>query len=119
VGLILHITTRAVWADAKAAGTYHADTLETEGFMHCSTTSQVVSTAGRYFRGQIGLVLLCIVPDRVNSVIRHEQAASGQIFPHIYGPLNLDAVIRVVDFEAGPDGEFILPTGLDDSAARE
>ena len=107
---ILHITQWETWDAARAAGIYQADTLATEGFIHCSTAAQVLGVANAMFRGQAGLALLTIEEARVQAEIRYEDCyASGQQFPHIYGPLNLDAVIHVADFPPGMDGTFTLP----------
>ncbi|XHX77009.1 MAG: DUF952 domain-containing protein [Stenomitos frigidus ULC029] len=109
--LILHITTRSQWQAAQREGVYRADSLETEGFIHCSTPTQVVSTANAYYHGQSGLVLLCIESDHVQSEIRYERA-HGELFPHLYGALNLDAVTQAIDFEPNAAGSFTLPTVL-------
>lgn len=109
---IFHITTPQAWSQAVAAGSYRGDTLETEGFIHCSTRAQVTHVANARFHGRSGLVLLCIAPERVGSEIRYEPAEAGELFPHIYGPLNLDAVTTVLDFPPGADGRFVLPTGV-------
>ncbi len=110
--LLLHITPRATWEDALASGRYEGDTLATEGFIHCSTQQQVVRVADARFRGRTGLVLLCIDPQKVQPEIRYEPAEQGELFPHIYGPLNADAVVRVEAFEPGPDGRFTLPPDI-------
>ena len=109
--LILHITLRSHWQTAQQEGAYRADSLGTEGFIHCSTPAQVVSTANAYYHGQSGLVLLCIETDLVESEIRYE-AAHGEYFPHLYGSLNLDAVTEVIDFKPDADGNFTLPIEL-------
>jgi uncharacterized protein (DUF952 family) len=110
MNLILHITQQTEWAKAKAAGVYHGDTLATEGFIHCSTPAQVLGPANALFRGQPGLVLLCINPDKVEPPLSYEDCyAAGQAFPHIYGPLNLDAVVQVIAFPPNADGTFSLP----------
>ncbi len=105
---ILHITTRAAWNAAQQGGEYRGDTLDTEGFIHCSTPQQVVRTANRFFRGQQGLVLLVIDPAKLHADLRYE-AADGDLFPHIYGPLHGDAVIDVLPFPPAEDGMFTLP----------
>ncbi len=109
--LIFHITERSHWQTAQQEGAYRAASLETEGFLHCSTLAQVVSTANAYYHGQSGLVLLCIETDRVESEIRYERA-HGELFPHLYSALNLDAVTQAIDFEPDADGNFTLPTAL-------
>ena len=106
---ILHITTAGQWAAARQAGTYRGETLDSEGFIHCSTPEQVIAVANARFRGQPDLVLLDIAPDRIGPDIRWEVAENGQRYPHIYGPLNVDAVERVHEFPPQPDGSFTLP----------
>jgi uncharacterized protein (DUF952 family) len=111
---ILHITPSDRWAQAKNLGTYRSDSLATEGFIHCSTLTQVVGSANRFFKGLTNLVILVIDIDRVTPEIRYEGADPHNLFPHIYGELNIDAVIRVIDLESDPNGLFILPKELGD-----
>lgn len=109
---LYHIATIAQWHTAQASGIYLADSLETEGFIHCSTETQILQVANAFFRGQKGLVLLELDRDRLTSTIRDEWVDAGgmfpaemsTVFPHIYGPINLDAVVKVVAFEPGVDG---------------
>lgn len=111
--MLLHITTRAAWEEALAAGAYTTPTLASEGFIHCSEPRQVARVANERFRGREGLVLLLIDPARVGPEVRYENTEGGEeLFPHIYGPLNPDAVARVLPFEPGDDGAFTLPDNL-------
>ena len=108
--LIYHITTSKDWKAALAAGSYRAGSLEQEGFIHASTRSQVLKTAARFYSGQMGLLLLFIATKRVSADIVYENSEGGsELFPHIYGPLNLDAVNGVAVFESLPDGTFVFP----------
>lgn len=108
--IIFHITRLVAWARAKAEGTYLPEAFQSEGFIHCSTRDQVVNVANVRFRGQKGLALLCIDTDKVAAEIVYENLEGGrQMFPHIYGGLNVDAVVQVADFEPGADGYFSLP----------
>jgi uncharacterized protein (DUF952 family) len=107
---ILHITTRAAWAAAEAAGEYRADSLASEGFIHCSTRSQVAAVANDRFAGRVDLVLLVIDPAQVAAEVRYEDCyESGQRFPHVYGPLPLAAVHQVIDYRPGDGGRFGEP----------
>lgn len=110
---ILHITSRTQWEAAQQAGVYRGDTLDSEGFIHNSTPSQVIAVANARFHGQPDLVLLDIDTERVRPAIRWEAADNGQVYPHIYGPLNVDAVRRVHPFPPQPDGSFVLPPTVD------
>ncbi|MBN1984453.1 MAG: DUF952 domain-containing protein [Chitinivibrionales bacterium] len=117
--MILHITTRREWSVAAENGAYTAPSLQTEGFIHCSKPEQVADTANAFFRNQKGLVLLCIDEKMLKSEYRFEKPAGApgsianhdenDLFPHVYGPLNTDAVIRIVDFPSNADGVFALP----------
>ena len=111
--MILHITTRKQWEDANLIGTYSDSSLEDEGFIHCSTQAQILRTANSYYHGRSGLLLLCISSSRVKAPIVFEDSyQKGESYPHIYGPLNLDAVVAVFDFPADRNGLFILPDDM-------
>lgn len=108
--MILHITRRLDWESAQEAGEYRDDSLQTEGFIHCSTPEQVLGPANAFYAGQSDLVLLVIDPARLAAKLVYEDSYdSGTAFPHVYGPLNLDAVTAVVPFPPLPDGTFELP----------
>lgn len=96
---ILHITTKKIWERAQQQGEYRGDTLDDEGFIHCSTAEQIDEVAQSFFKGRQGLVLLAIDTEKVQPEIKYEDAGNGKLYPHIYGPLNLDAVIDVKDFD--------------------
>ena len=104
--MIYHLTTAAEWKEAQENGIYVAPSLETEGFIHCSTEDQVPGVAKRFFAGKKGLVLLHIDERALDAELKFEPAsdASGE-FPHIYGPINLEAVIKAEPFTAPPKGE--------------
>lgn len=96
--IILHITPKQSWERAKQQGKYRGDTLDGEGFIHCSTPEQIDAVAQDLFKGRQGLVLLEIDEQKVQPEIKYEDAGNGTLYPHIYGPLNLDAVVNVKDF---------------------
>lgn len=106
---IFHITQRHQWQEAKNLGIYRGDTLDTEGFIHCSQATQLVKVANRFFANQQGLVILCIDVGQVQAEIRYELAEVDELFPHVYGALNIDAVFQVIDLEPEEDGFFELP----------
>jgi uncharacterized protein (DUF952 family) len=111
---ILHATARTAWLDAQKRGQYVAESLASEGFIHCSKTAQILRVANSFFLGQHGLVLLVIDPVCLSSELRWEPGLdlATELFPHILGPLNLDAVVNVLDFEPDADGKFHLPDVL-------
>ncbi|MFN8889124.1 MAG: DUF952 domain-containing protein, partial [Cyclobacteriaceae bacterium] len=73
---------------------YSVSSLETEGFIHCSTHDQIEGTLQRFFVGQQNLVLLHIEPSRLNHPLKYEEA-DGKMFPHVYGPINREAIVKV------------------------
>ena len=112
MSIILHITQNKQWKEAKLSGIYRGDTLDTEGFIHCSTPKQIIPTANRFFLHKQGLIVLFIDTDRIQSEIRYEAAENGKIFPHIYGVLNTNAVLKVLELSAGEDGRFQLSSEI-------
>jgi uncharacterized protein (DUF952 family) len=111
---LLHIAERKAWLAATQFGEYRAESLDDEGFIHCSLADQVIPVANAMYRGRKDLVLLVIDPAKVPAEIRFEDCyESGQEFPHIYGSLPLVAVDKVLEFGPGPDGQFTLPLDLD------
>lgn len=110
---IFHITTDERWREAKRAGTYLPEGLESAGFIHCSYAAQVARVANALFRGRTGLILLEIEPSLVGCEVIDEKPAGGrELFPHIYGPLPCSAVVAVHSFPCDEDGLFRLPNGV-------
>ena len=94
---IYHITTSSEWEQAKKDGLYVAASLPLEGFIHCSKDHQVAGVLERYYKNQTDLVKLVIDTSKLINKLVYELAPSiNQEFPHIYGSINLDAVINVV-----------------------
>jgi len=115
--MLLHITTPAAWADAQRDGSYRDPSLETEGFIHCSTPQQVLIPANERFGGRSDLCLLVIDPDALTERLVYEDCyESGMEFPHVYGPINLEAVTETVAFPCRADGTFDLPPALTDNS---
>jgi uncharacterized protein (DUF952 family) len=106
-GVIYHIAALERWQSALQRGEYRPESLAIEGFIHCSLQRQVLPVADAYYRGQTGLVLLEIDSHAINDEIRYEGV--GDRFPHIYGPLNVSAVIRVASFPSQAHGGFAFP----------
>jgi uncharacterized protein (DUF952 family) len=116
--MILHITSKQEWTDAQAKGEYTAPSLAVEGFIHFSTDKQVLRVADAFYRGRSDLVLLVVDESRLKSEVKWEAPAGPpaetisetDLFPHLYGPLNLHAVASVLDFPPDPAaGTFTLP----------
>jgi uncharacterized protein (DUF952 family) len=110
--VIYHIAIRADWEHALEDGEYTRSsldkTLAEEGFIHASQASQVAGTANKFYRGVPGdLVLLVIDTGLLHAEVRYEDVPGAELpFPHIYGPLNTDAVVDTRAFAPGPEGTF-------------
>lgn len=109
---ILHLAERWRWAAALQAGRYTPAAFADEGFIHCSEAARVEGVANRLFRGREDLVLLEIDEDRLAAGVRHEDLyGSGELFPHVYGPIEIEAVIDAREIDPGDDGRFELSKG--------
>jgi len=102
---IYHIVSRAAW-EQSAPGSYRADSLASEGFIHCSNADQVAWVANAFYRDQADLVVLVIEPAKLSSAVRHEDVGGGQRFPHVYGPIDRVAVVDVRPLQRGADGAW-------------
>ncbi|MDX1937558.1 MAG: DUF952 domain-containing protein [Flavihumibacter sp.] len=95
--LIYHVTTAANWAAAQESGAYEVASLKAEGFIHCSKEEQVAGVLQRYYAGQTNLVKLVIDTDKLKPSFIYEWSPStADTFPHVYGPINTDAVVDVI-----------------------
>ena len=109
--MIYHITTPAAWNKARQDDHYLPEGFEQDGFIHCSKMEQIVGVGERYYAGQTGLLILGINPDKLSSKLVFENLIGGDdLFPHIYGPLNLDAVESTAEFGQNAAGGFDIPT---------
>lgn len=109
--LIYHITSVQNWETARSVGESRESTrgrrLEDVGFIHASQASQVEAVANAFYRGEAGLLVLVIDEDRLVSPVRYERVPDADLpFPHIYGPLNADAVITTLPLCVAEDGTF-------------
>lgn len=114
--MILHFCPRAQWEAAVSAGSYRADTLESQGFIHCSTPEQVAVPATALARGRRDLVLLEIDESRLDRAVVWEQGdppdPGGMLFPHVYAAIPVEAVVAVHAYPPEPDGSFRRPAGF-------
>lgn len=81
--------------------------MASDGFIHCSNPKQVIRVANGIFRGMHGLVLLHVVKEKLSSPVVYKNLEGGlELFPHVYGPIDLEAVQSVTKFEPAEDGSF-------------
>ena len=111
--MIFHIADAELWQAASATGEYLPAAFGAEGFIHCSESHQVAFVADLLFREREGLVLLEVDEARLSAEVRRENLEGGEwLFPHIYGPIPLAAVVRVDAIPPGEDGRLELPESL-------
>jgi len=97
---IYHVTTQKEWEQAKEKGEYQPVGFDQEGFIHCSIERQVPGVLDRFYQGQIGLVKLKIEKAKVTRPVLFELAVDlDELFPHIYGALNLDSVVDIIEIQ--------------------
>lgn len=92
--LVYHIVLPEVWA-AFDTELYRAASLESEGFIHCSFADQLDGVIERYYKDADSIVVLEIETDRLMSRVLNEPSTGNEIYPHIYGPINRDAIVGV------------------------
>ena len=107
---IYKICSASAWREAERSGVYRgsADDLR-DGFIHFSTASQVTETARKHFFGQTGLFLIEVDTDALGSALRWERSRNDDLFPHLYGELDLGAVTGVQNLQSRADGTHVIP----------
>lgn len=109
---IVHALPESAAATLETEGEYRPDSLEREGFVHCSKPGQIVAVADAVHAGEDDLVLLVLDEDLIDAPVRYEVPEGGEsAFPHVYGPIDADWVVDVVDFPRDETG-FRLPEEL-------
>jgi uncharacterized protein (DUF952 family) len=102
---IYHITSKKDWAKAYKNGVYLPVNYEKDGFIHCSKKKQVLQSANKHFTGQNGLIVLKIDQAQVPSKVIEENLEGGkELFPHIYGPIPVTAVVEIIELISTSDG---------------
>jgi len=111
--LIYKIAPEALWRQAETAGVFRGAPIDlADGFIHFSTSEQVRETAARHFAGQQGLLLVAVDVDALGELLKYEVSRGGALFPHLYAPLDLSAVVWVKPLPLGADGLHVFPEKL-------
>ena len=96
--MIYHVTTKRQWQEAQEKGFFDEPSLQLEGFIHNSTEAQVPGVIERYYKGKTALLLMHIDETKLKAELKYELAPSvNEMFPHVFGVINLDAVINTTD----------------------
>lgn len=107
---IFHMCRADEWDAARALGSYAGSSQDVaDGFIHFSTAVQLPESAARHRRGQPGLLLLTVDPAPLGAALKWEPSRAGQLFPHLYAPLPVSAVLRADPMPLGPDGVPVVP----------
>jgi uncharacterized protein (DUF952 family) len=107
---IYKICPASAWREAERQGVYRGSADDArDGFIHFSTASQVRETARKHFSGQSGLFLIETDADALGDALRWEPSRNNELFPHLYGELDLGAVVRVLNMLARSDGSHDIP----------
>ncbi len=93
--LIYHIVLPDAWKEFNGKPEYTAESLQTEGFIHCSFAGQLDSVLDRYYRDSGDVLILTIDTERLKSKLVNESSTNNEIYPHIYGKINRDAIVHV------------------------
>jgi uncharacterized protein (DUF952 family) len=110
VRMIYKICPASAWREAERQGVYRGSPDDIrDGFIHFSTASQVAETARKHFFGQTGLFLIAVDADALDDALRWEPSRNDELFPHLYGELDLGAVTAVLDIHARSDGYHDIP----------
>jgi uncharacterized protein (DUF952 family) len=110
VRTIYKICSASAWREAERQGVYRGSADDArDGFIHFSTATQVAETTRRHFFGLKGLFLVEVDADALGDALRWEPSRNGELFPHLYGELDLGAVRAVLELHARPDGTHVIP----------
>jgi uncharacterized protein (DUF952 family) len=109
-GTIYKVLSRADLAKAKAEGHFDGSVADVrDGFIHFSASDQLEGTLAKHFAGREDLILLAVDSARLGERLQWEPARGGALFPHLYGPLGLDALLWEEPLQLGSDGRHRLP----------
>ena len=107
--IIYHLIHEDEWEAAAPTGEVRPASLAEEGFIHCSKDEeQVARVANRLYPGRRGMIVLELDTGLLTSPLKHEPSRAGEVYPHIYGPLNVEAVVRVRNMNFDADGRFYM-----------
>jgi uncharacterized protein (DUF952 family) len=110
VRTIYKICSASAWREAERQGTFRGSADDSrDGFIHFSAPAQVAETARRHFSGQVGLFLVAVDADALGDCLRWESSRNDELFPHLYGQLDLGAVTAVFELHTRSDGSHDIP----------
>ena len=110
MAIIYKICPASAWREAERQGVYRGSADDArDGYIHFSTAAQVPGTLAKYYSGQNALFLVAIDAGALGDALRWEPARGGDLFPHLYGELDLGAVLSVSELQMRADGSHVVP----------
>jgi len=110
---VYKICTAAALDEARGAGRFEGSSDDfRDGFIHLSRRDQLAGTLAKHFAGQQDLILLAVDAEVLGEGLRWEVSRGGELFPHLYGPLDLAHVLWFEALPLGDDGRHSLPAGV-------
>ncbi|ESX04593.1 DUF952 domain-containing protein [Mesorhizobium sp. M0761] len=108
--IIYKIAPEALWREAEKNGRFTGAPIDVaDGFIHFSTADQARETAAKHFAGQTDLLLIAIDGALLGDPLKYEVSRGGALFPHLYGVLDMNAVLWVKPLPLGADGAHQFP----------
>lgn len=108
--MIYKIAPRALWLAAEEKGRFDGAPIDiADGFIHFSTAGQARETAAKHFAGQSDLLLVAVDGKKLGDALKYEVSRGGDLFPHLYAPLELGVVVWVKELPLGDDGAHVFP----------
>ncbi|MFK8112219.1 MAG: DUF952 domain-containing protein [Rubripirellula sp.] len=109
--VLYKVVSSEVWEAAQREGRFLGAGIDAQdGFIHLSAPDQVVETVEKHFAGQSNLVLIGVEAEKLGESLKWEPSRGGALFPHVYGPIELNAVTNVQPLPLGADGKHQFPT---------
>jgi uncharacterized protein (DUF952 family) len=99
---VYHIVLPEDWEKFQDQDYFEAESLRTEGFIHCSFSGQLEEVLKRYYQGAKAVIILEIETDKLTSKLIKEPSTNDEVYPHIYGRINREAVVGVKEVQIEP-----------------
>jgi uncharacterized protein (DUF952 family) len=108
---IFHLTTPQAWAAAQEPGAYAPEHYADEGFIHCSTQSQLLESANKHFQKADALIVLILPAQKLGEELKWEASRGGALFPHLYRPLSTEEVSGTFALQKNDEGTWTYSPG--------
>ncbi len=113
--MIIYTATPEEWEEIKYKEEFISQDFDTEGFIHCSNPDQTIWVLNKHFKHQEKMILLCIDPAVLKSkYIQEDLKGTGEKFPHVYGSINVDSIIKIIEIAIGENGIYFRNKQLTD-----